>query len=88
MPVINGLTDLCHPRKLADVLTIREAFGTEVGKRCFVGDGNNVSGSLITVSAMLNEIHSCMPKGYQLDSSWLEQVINVTQKLQSNKHQT
>lgn len=78
MPVINGLTDLCHPcQALADVLTIREAFGTEVGKHVvFVGDGNNVSGSLALISAMLgmNFTLAC-PEGYQLDSSWLEQVI-------------
>jgi len=78
MPVINGLTDLCHPcQALADVLTIREAFGTEVGKHVvFVGDGNNVSGSLALISAMLGmKFTLACPEGYQLDSSWLEQVI-------------
>ena len=78
MPVINGLTDLCHPcQALADVLTIREAFGTEVGKHIvFVGDGNNVSGSLALISAMLGmKFTLACPEGYQLDSSWLEQVI-------------
>ena len=79
MPVINGLTDLCHPcQALADVLTIREAFGTEVGKHVvFVGDGNNVSGSLALISAMLGmKFTLACPEGYQLDSSWLEQVSN------------
>ncbi|MEC7680717.1 MAG: ornithine carbamoyltransferase [Planctomycetota bacterium] len=79
MPVINGLTDLCHPcQALADVLTIREAFGTEVGKHVvFVGDGNNVSGSLALISAMLGmKFTLACPEGYQLDSSWLEQVRN------------
>ena len=78
MPVINGLTDRCHPcQALADVLTIREAFGTEVGKHVvFVGDGNNVSGSLALISAMLGmKFTLACPEGYQLDSSWLEQVI-------------
>ena len=78
MPVINGLTDLCHPcQALADVLTIREALGTEVGKHVvFVGDGNNVSGSLALISAMLGmKFTLACPEGYQLDSSWLEQVI-------------
>ena len=78
MPVINGLTDLCHPcQALADVLTIREAFGTEVGKHVvFVGDGNNVSGSLALISAMLGmKFTLACPEGYQLDSSWLGQVI-------------
>ena len=78
MPVINGLTDLCHPcQALADVMTIREAFGTEVGKHVvFVGDGNNVSGSLALISAMLGmKFTLACPEGYQLDSSWLEQVI-------------
>ena len=79
MPVINGLTDLCHPcQALADVLTIREALGTEVGKHVvFVGDGNNVSGSLALISAMLGmKFTLACPEGYQLDSSWLEQVSN------------
>src|SRR3954471_4978445 len=48
IPVINGLSDAAHPcQTLADLLTVREAFGGVAGKRiAFVGDGNNVARSL------------------------------------------
>ncbi|MCI7401782.1 MAG: ornithine carbamoyltransferase [Christensenella sp.] len=49
IPIINGLTDFCHPcQVLADLMTIREYKGTFDGlKLCFVGDGNNMANSLI-----------------------------------------
>ena len=49
IPVINGLTDFCHPcQVMADLMTIREYKGTLEGlKMCFVGDGNNMANSLI-----------------------------------------
>ena len=49
IPVINGLTDFCHPcQVLADLMTIREKFGSFSGlKMCFIGDGNNMANSLI-----------------------------------------
>ena len=49
MPVINGLTDFCHPcQVLADLMTIREYKGSLEGlKLCFIGDGNNMMNSLI-----------------------------------------
>ena len=42
IPVINGLTDYCHPcQVMADLMTVRERKGTLAGKRlCFIGDGN------------------------------------------------
>lgn len=48
-PVINGLTDYCHPCQiLADLLTIREFKGGFDGlKMCYIGDGNNMANSLI-----------------------------------------
>ena len=48
-PVINGLTDYCHPcQVLADLLTIREYKGSFDGlKMCYIGDGNNMANSLI-----------------------------------------
>ncbi len=49
IPVINGLTDFCHPCQiLADLMTIRE-YKTDFDglKMCFIGDGNNMANSLI-----------------------------------------
>lgn len=49
IPIINGLTDYCHPcQVLADLMTIREYKGSLKGlKMTFVGDGNNMANSLI-----------------------------------------
>jgi len=49
IPIINGLTDYCHPCQiLADLLTIREFKGGFDGlKMCYIGDGNNMANSLI-----------------------------------------
>ena len=56
IPVINGLTDDFHPTQaLADVMTLKENFGTLKGlKWTFCGDGrNNVARSLMIISAKL-----------------------------------
>lgn len=49
IPIINGLTDFCHPcQVLADLMTIREFKGSFDGlKMSFIGDGNNMANSLI-----------------------------------------
>lgn len=49
IPIINGLTDFCHPcQVLADLMTIREKYGVLNGlKLCYIGDGNNMANSLI-----------------------------------------
>ena len=80
MPVINGLTDLCHPcQALADVLTIEEAFGSYTGKHLvFVGDGNNVSQSLALICAMLDmRFTLACPDSYQMDSDWISKVTSA-----------
>ena len=55
VPVINGLTDFCHPcQALADMLTLREFKGSLDGLRlAYVGDGNNVATSLLFAGALL-----------------------------------
>ena len=68
VPVINGLTDYEHPcQALADVLTIKEHLGDWEGKKiCFVGDGNNVSNSLLLIAPLLGMGMSlACPKGYE-----------------------
>lgn len=56
IPVINGLTDTDHPTQLlADWLTIREVFGSDISGRKFtyVGDGNNMSHAWLTMGAIM-----------------------------------
>lgn len=69
VPVINALSDLWHPcQALADMQTIREHFGDTRGlKLAFIGDGNNVAGSLLVNAARLGmEFAIATPKGYEL----------------------
>lgn len=77
LPVINGLTDLCHPcQAMADVLTIQEAFGSiESRHLVFVGDGNNVAHSLALICAMLEmRFTLACPDGYEMDADWIARV--------------
>ena len=70
IPIINGLTDYCHPcQVLADLMTIREKKGTLEGlKLCFVGDGNNMANSLIVGGIKMGmEVSIACPKGYEPD---------------------
>ncbi len=76
IPIINGLTDYCHPcQVLADLMTIREHKGALSGlKMTFVGDGNNMANSLIVGGIKTGmEVSVACPKGYEPDSdimSW------------------
>ena len=69
IPVINALSDLEHPcQALADVLTLREHFGTLRGLVvAYVGDGNNVAASL-GLACVRAGVHFrvATPKGYEL----------------------
>ena len=70
IPVINGLTDFCHPcQVLADLMTIREFKGRFEGlKMCYIGDGNNMAHSLMFACAKVGMNMICAsPKGYQPD---------------------
>lgn len=68
IPIINGLTDFCHPcQVLADLLTIREFKGVFDGlKMCFIGDGNNMANSLIVGSLKVGmSVSIACPNDYQ-----------------------
>ena len=81
MPVINGLTDLCHPcQALADVLTIEKPLGLKLENTLFLWamEITSLDHSRADLGHVGNEFTFACPEGYQLDSSWLEQVINVT----------
>lgn len=71
IPVINGLTDYCHPcQVLADLMTIRERKGMFKGlKMCFIGDGNNMANSLMVgaVRTGMSFAIAC-PEGYEPDA--------------------
>ena len=71
IPIINGLTDYCHPcQVLADLMTIREKKGKLEGlKMCFVGDGNNMANSLIVGGIKMGmEVSVACTKGYEPDA--------------------
>ena len=71
IPIINGLTDYCHPcQVLADLQTIREYKGSLEGKKlCYIGDGNNMANSLIVggIKTGMKVAIAC-PKDYQPDA--------------------
>ena len=75
IPVINGLTDFCHPcQVLADLMTIREYKGRLDGlKMCFIGDGNNMMHSLIVGGLKTGmQVSVACPQGYDPDAGILE----------------
>jgi ornithine carbamoyltransferase len=75
VPVINGLTDLLHPcQVLADILTVRQRFGTYEGRKvAWIGDGNNMANSWINAAYRLGfELTLACPQGYDPDPTILE----------------
>ncbi len=76
IPVINGLSDQCHPcQVLGDLLTIQEHFeGGIRGKTLvFVGDGNNVARSLALGCGKLGaRFILAAPEGYRFDAGFVQ----------------
>ena len=71
IPIINGLTDYCHPcQVLADLQTIREYKGSLEGKKlCYIGDGNNMANSLIVGGIKMGmKVAVACPNAYQPDA--------------------
>ena len=75
IPIINGLTDYCHPcQVLADLMTIREYKGSIPGNRLtYIGDGNNMANSLIVGGIKLGmAVRIACPKQYQPDAALMQ----------------
>ena len=75
IPVINGLTDLCHPcQVMADLMTIREHKGSLEGLTlCYIGDGNNMANSLIVGGLKTGMyVRIACPEGYHPDPMVME----------------
>jgi len=76
IPVINALSDLEHPcQAIGDLLTIQEHRGQLDGQRvAFVGDGNNVAGSLaVACGSTGTNFILASPMDYQLPSELWEE---------------
>jgi len=72
VPVVNLLSPAHHPcQALADLMTLREAFGAIEGRRLtYVGDGNNVARSLAILGALAGvEVTVAAPDGFQLEDA-------------------
>lgn len=81
IPVINGLTDFCHPcQVLADLMTVREHKAVLEGlKLCYIGDGNNMANSLIVGGLKTGmRVSVACPEGYDPD----KQVLTFAQPYQ------
>jgi ornithine carbamoyltransferase len=70
VPVVNMLSPRHHPcQALADLMTLREAFGAIEGRvLAYVGDGNNVARSLALLGALAGvQVRVAAPSGFQLE---------------------
>jgi len=80
VPVVNALTLREHPcQALADVFTLLERFGRLDGVTiAFIGDGNNVFGSLALVAAAFGaEVRLAHPPGYGPDEGLEARIIEL-----------
>lgn len=85
IPVINGLTDFCHPcQVLADLMTVREHKAVLEGlKMCYIGDGNNMANSLIVGGLKVGmSVSIACPKDYQPHKDVLDFAAQYGDKFQ------
>lgn len=84
IPIINGLSDKAHPcQVLADLFSIKEKFKDNPVTVAYIGDGNNICRSLLTICAKMGlNIHIATPKDkhYKLDEKRLKQAHKEAQK--------
>ena len=83
VPVWNGLTDDAHPTQvLADLLTMRERFGTLAGRRVvYVGDGrNNMANSLMLGCAKAGmHFVNCTPESLMPEPNLVSEATAVAE---------
>ncbi len=75
IPVINGLSDSCHPcQLLADVQTMQERFGDVRNLRvAWIGDGNNVCHSYLEAANIFEfNLTVAVPSSYKPAPEWVE----------------
>jgi ornithine carbamoyltransferase len=80
VPVINGLSDYCHPcQALADIYTLRQHVGRVAGLTLvFVGDGNNMARSLAVVCGLLGmRFVLAAPPTYQFDAAFRKHLAAI-----------
>jgi ornithine carbamoyltransferase len=80
VPVVNLLSDDGHPvQALADLLTLRQRFGSLEGRTvAYVGDPNNVSRSLSYAAAMSGmAVRIASPAGYPVPPADIARVIEL-----------
>ncbi len=83
VPVINALTDSCHPcQLLADLMTVTERFGANALRNpdlevAWIGDGNNMANSWLEAAALLGfKLRLACPEGYDPDLAMLARAGN------------
>jgi len=82
IPIINGLSDTDHPcQALADIMTIYEHLGGLKGVRVtYIGDGNNVAGSLAEAAASFGmHFRIATPPGYNLSEDTLDRAGRIAE---------
>ena len=86
VPVINGLTDLCHPvQLLADLMTMIEFnkfdFKNPNTTVAYIGDGNNMANSWVIMAAKLGfNLKIATPKGYEIDDNIKEKALEFAKE--------
>jgi ornithine carbamoyltransferase len=83
VPVINALSDKFHPcQALADFFTLEERFGGLRGlKLAYVGDGNNMCHSLLTIGARSGaHVRVATPAGYEPDATIVAEAKRVARE--------
>jgi ornithine carbamoyltransferase len=77
VPVINGLTDLCHPcQSMTDYFTAWEKFGFDLNGRklAYIGDGNNMAHSLMLAAPKVGmHVAIATPRAYAPDPTVVAQ---------------